>query len=88
MGLFCTATPDSSIKAETLTTGRPVESNREDGAISVLLAHIIATLSNDPVVTDEAMDFPRDWNSDHPTVSISGHLDGGRTICIHSLGMF
>lgn len=72
--------------AETLETGRPVESSRENGAVSVLLAHIIATQSFDAVVTDAAMDYPSDWDSTHLSPT-TGHRDGGRTICVHSLGV-
>ena len=55
--------------------------------MGVLLAHIIATQSFDAVVTDAAMDYPPDWDSAHPTPATVGHRDGGRTICIHSLGV-
>jgi GNAT superfamily N-acetyltransferase len=71
----------------TLKTGRLVESGRENGAIAVLLAHIVATLSHDMVVTDNAMDYPPDWNSEHPARAIVGHQEGGRTVCVHSLGV-
>jgi GNAT superfamily N-acetyltransferase len=53
----------------------------------VLLAHIIATQSFDPVVTDAAMDYPQDWDSAHPNPATVGHRDGGRTICLHSFGV-
>jgi ribosomal protein S18 acetylase RimI-like enzyme len=53
----------------------------------VLLAHIVASRTNDEVVTDEAMDYPRDWNDSQPAASTVGHQEDGRTICIHSLGV-
>jgi len=88
LGLFCTATPDSDIPAETLKTGRPVETSRKDGAIAVLLAHIIATRSKDEVVTDKSMDYPLDWDSLHPAGTTTvGHQEDGRTICLHSLAV-
>jgi GNAT superfamily N-acetyltransferase len=87
LGLFCTAAPDSNIPAETLLTSRKVETSREDGAVGVLLAHIVATMSNDEVVTDEAMDYPRGGDSPYQTASKVGHQEDGRTICLHSLGV-
>lgn len=33
------------------------------------------------------MDYPADWDSAHPIVTSVGHRDGGRTICVHSLGV-
>lgn len=39
------------------------------------------------MVTDAAMDYPSDWDSAHPAAATVGHRDGGRTICIHSLGV-
>jgi GNAT superfamily N-acetyltransferase len=87
LGIFCTATPDSNIPAETLKTGRLVESGRQNGAIAVLLAHIVATMSLDSVVTDNAMNFPHGWDSERPPAVTTGHQEGGRTICVHSLGV-
>jgi ribosomal protein S18 acetylase RimI-like enzyme len=87
IGLFCTALPDSNIPAPTLKTGNAVETCRPNGAVSVLLVHIVATKSNDFVVTDEAMDYPRDWDSLKPEKSPLGHQEDGRTICIHSLAV-
>lgn len=85
LGLFTTALPSSKMPAETLSTGQPTETGRENGAVSVLMAHIVCTQTNDPVVTDEAMDMPRDWISNNPPVSKSGHQESGSTICLHSL---
>ncbi|KAI1744139.1 hypothetical protein F4680DRAFT_444171 [Xylaria scruposa] len=92
MGLFCTVVPSKTgdWDIETLHTAHPVETGRNDGAVSVLLAHVIATRSRDEVVTDDAMDYPRDYkvaknsNGDRPRV---GHQDTGRTFCIHSLAV-
>lgn len=54
----------------------------------MLLAHVIATRSNADVVTDEAMDYPRDWNSMPLTTSSKiGHREDGRSICVHSLAV-
>ncbi|KAH7377905.1 hypothetical protein BKA66DRAFT_380439, partial [Pyrenochaeta sp. MPI-SDFR-AT-0127] len=46
-----------------------------------LLAHIIGTRTNSVVITDAAMDYPRN-NTAAPGV---GHQPHGRTIAIHSL---
>lgn len=70
-----------------METGRLVETGRKNGDIAVLLAHVVSTLSSDPVVTDKAMDYPRDWNSANPGAATTGHIDGGRTICLHSLAV-
>jgi GNAT superfamily N-acetyltransferase len=87
LGLFCTATPDSNYPSESLKAARPVETGRKNGALSVLMAHVVSTLSNDPVVTDNAMDYPRDWNSGNAGPKHIGHQDGGRTVCLHSLAV-
>ncbi|KAI1437200.1 hypothetical protein GGR50DRAFT_119988 [Xylaria sp. CBS 124048] len=100
MGLFCTVVPSEETKdwdIETLHTAHPVETGRDDGAVSVLLAHIVATRSYGDVVTDEAMDYPRDYKTTTPTTTPTttskkksdklGHQETGRTICIHSLAV-
>ena len=79
--------PGSGINAETLETGRPVETSRKDGAISVLLGHIVSTKTTTPTVTDESMDYPRDWGSQSPTPTNLGHIEGGRTIVLHSVAI-
>jgi len=38
-------------------------------------------------VTDESMDYPKDWNSDHPAHSDVGHQEAGRTIVLHSVAI-
>jgi len=86
LGLFTTATP-GSLEAATLATSNIVETGRENGALGVLLAHVVATRGTEDVVTDEAMDYPRDWNSEHPKPSTKGHREDGRTICLHSFAV-
>ncbi|OBT75396.1 hypothetical protein VF21_05680 [Pseudogymnoascus sp. 05NY08] len=87
LGLFCTATPDSDIPAATLSTGKPVETSRANGAVSVLLAHVVATKTRDALATDIAMDYPRDWESLKRDERKEGHHEDGRTICVHSLAV-
>ncbi|KAI1116921.1 acyl-CoA N-acyltransferase [Nemania sp. NC0429] len=100
-GIFCTVVPSKAKgwEIDTLHTANPVETGRNDGAVSVLLAHIVATRSHDDVVTDKAMDYPDAYkaaknnkignhshanNNGKPNV---GHQDTGRTVCIHSLAV-
>ncbi|KAI0150450.1 hypothetical protein GGR57DRAFT_504448 [Xylariaceae sp. FL1272] len=92
MGVFCTVVPsaiaDTGFDLSTIHTAHPVETSRDDGAVSVLMAHIIATRSHDTVVTDKAMDYPRDYASvKTKTRSELGNQEDGRTLCIHSLAV-
>ncbi|KAI1306871.1 hypothetical protein F5Y03DRAFT_394308 [Xylaria venustula] len=95
MGVFCTVVPTNTQgwEIDTLHTARPVETGRSDGAVSVLLAHIVATRSHDYVVTDDAMDYPQGDNTaragrnDANGSGIVGHHEFGRTVCIHSLAV-
>ncbi|CAN8102188.1 unnamed protein product [Discula destructiva] len=70
----------------TLEAAHPVETNRSDNAKSVLLAHIIATASNSEVVSDKDMDIPANWKVEKGKGEV-GHLEGGKTICLHSLAV-
>ncbi|KAI1344611.1 hypothetical protein F5Y15DRAFT_411436 [Xylariaceae sp. FL0016] len=89
MGVFCTVAPKNAkdFEIETMKTAHPVETNRDDGAVGVLMAHIIATRSNDKVVTDAAMDYPRDYATVKQNTTGLGHHELGRTVCIHSLAV-
>jgi len=87
LGIFCTVIPDSGIQAETFTTGKPVETGRRNGAISVLLGHVVAAKITSPVVTDDSMAYPSDWNAQNPALSNLGHQESGRTIALHSVAI-
>ncbi|KAI1321993.1 hypothetical protein F5Y16DRAFT_387935 [Xylariaceae sp. FL0255] len=100
MGVFCTVVPAKahaeSFDMDTLGTARPVETGRDDGAVSMLMAHIIATRSHDDVVTDDAMGLPlpqhSGGSSDEKGVEQRqrqrlGNQESGRTLCIHSLAV-
>ncbi|TVY35229.1 Polyamine N-acetyltransferase [Lachnellula subtilissima] len=87
LGIFCTVDPKTDFKAETLATGKPIETSRKNGAISVLLGHVVAVKTNDPLATDGSMDYPKDWDSAHPQPSTVGHQEAGRTIVIHSVAI-
>ncbi|KAI0396372.1 hypothetical protein F5Y17DRAFT_118272 [Xylariaceae sp. FL0594] len=75
MGVFCTVVPaiaqTQGWEIETLKTAHPVETDRGDGALSVLLAHIVATRTHEVVVTDGAMDYPRDFKTARSSSSSS-----------------
>ncbi len=73
MGIFVTVEPGSGLQAETLATGRPVETSRTNGAISVLIGHVVAAKTNDKTATDASMSVPEDWNSPHPKPTELGH---------------
>lgn len=89
MGLFCTAPPEKAKEAglETAEAAKPVETDRADGAVSVLLAHIISTASNNKVVTDDDMLYPKDWKTSGLTGHKVGHQQDGRMVAIHSLAV-
>lgn len=79
--------PGSGVEAETIATGRPVETSRKNGAINVLLGHVIATKTTDPTATDNSMGVPEDWNSPTPKPTNLGHKEAGRTIVLSSVGI-
>jgi len=87
LGIFCTAIPGSDFEAETLATGHPIETSRRNGAISVLLGHIVATKTEESVATDDSMGYPKDWESPHSQPGQIGHKEGGRTIVLHSVAI-
>ncbi|KAI1823105.1 acyl-CoA N-acyltransferase [Xylaria intraflava] len=88
MGVFCTVVPSNTKgwEIDTLHTAHAVETGRDDGAVSVLLAHILATRSHTDVITDDAMDYPRDYKT-AKNGSKLGHQETGRTVCVHSLAV-
>lgn len=89
MGLFCTVVPSQAkdFDIETLATARPVETDRADKAVSVLLAHVVSTRSCSDVVTDNDMDYPRDWRERGGRSAAVGHQEAGRTLAMHSLAV-
>lgn len=89
LGLFTTVNPNTrdSRRIDTFDTSELVETDRKNGARHCLVAHIVATKSTSDVVTDEAMDYPKDWNSESRSHSTLGHREEGRTICLHSLAV-
>ncbi|KAL2258509.1 hypothetical protein VTK26DRAFT_8163 [Humicola hyalothermophila] len=54
--------PAAALSAiETFPHARPVETDRADGAVSVLLAHIVATRCRGDVISDADMAVPKGW---------------------------
>lgn len=72
---------------ETLASAKPVETHRADGAVSVLLAHIVSTSSLSETVTDSDMGYPTDWRTRAGKSTDVGHQESGRTIALHSLAV-
>ncbi|RFU28270.1 hypothetical protein B7463_g8065, partial [Scytalidium lignicola] len=87
LGIFCTMIPGSGVSVATLPAACPVESARPDGAVSVLLGHVVATKTVGPVASDNSMGIPPDWASAHPPASELGHQEHGRTIVLHSVAV-
>lgn len=89
MGIFCTVSPESAKgwEIDTYKTAKPVETGRNDGAVSVLFAHIVSTRTSGAIVTDDAMDYPRDFRTSKPNKTGLGHLEEGRTVALHSLAV-
>jgi len=90
LGVFLTVIPEQAKKAglETLSTARPVETGRVDGAVSVLLAHIISTRCRGDIITDADMGYPKDWRTrGGRTDENLGHQEAGRTVGVHSLAV-
>lgn len=74
-------------EVSTSSFGRVVETGRGDGTVGILMAHISGTKTKEEVVTDEAMDYPKDWDSENRTPSTKGHQEDGRTIALHSFAV-
>lgn len=88
-GVFCTIPPEQvqDFQIETMAASKPVETGREGGALHVLCAHAISTMGKAPVVTDDDMDWPKDWKAPAFKGSGIGHQEDGRTACLHSLAV-
>ncbi|KAK4193938.1 acyl-CoA N-acyltransferase [Podospora australis] len=93
LGVFCTVVPEQVAKKGwerdilTLASARPVETDRADGAVSVLLAHIVSTRCKGDVVSDADMDYPKDWRTRSGKSADVGHQETGKTIALHSLAV-
>lgn len=91
LGVFLTVIPERAAKLglETLPHAKPVETGRADGAVSVLLAHVIATRCRGDIITDADMAYPEEWRSQAGRAAGQdvGHQEGGRTVGLHSLAV-
>ncbi|KAK0629790.1 hypothetical protein B0T17DRAFT_589473 [Bombardia bombarda] len=90
LSVFCTVVPAQAAKGwtiETLASAKPVETDRPDKAVSVLLAHIVATKCCGDVVGDSDMDYPEDWRTRGGRSADVGHQESGRTVALHSLAV-
>lgn len=87
--MFCTAAPDQTTgwEIETLATAKPVETDRPDKAVSVLLAHIVSTRCCGEAIADQDMEYPKDWRSLRGKSVDVGHQESGRTVALHSLAV-
>ncbi|KAK3292309.1 uncharacterized protein B0H64DRAFT_226502 [Chaetomium fimeti] len=91
LGLFLTIIPERAAKLglETLPLAKPVETGRADGAVSVLLAHVISTRCRGDIITDADMAYPEEWRSQAGRAAGQhvGHQEAGRTVGLHSLAV-
>lgn len=87
MGLFTTVQPkDTNTKFPTYRFARETEAGSPRK--TVLVAHILATLSNNVTVQDEDMALPTGWDTITPdTTKGIGHKMGGRSVVIHALAV-
>ncbi|KAK3318367.1 hypothetical protein B0H66DRAFT_602958 [Apodospora peruviana] len=89
LGLFCTVIPEQ-VKGwtiETLASAKPVETDRADKAVSVLLAHAVSTKCCGQTITDEDMGVPKEWRKLGGRSADVGNQESGRTIAWHSLAV-
>ncbi|KAK2067578.1 hypothetical protein P8C59_001305 [Phyllachora maydis] len=63
----------------------PLDSVSGDGAVSVLLAHVVSTICKGDMITDADMACPKDWRELGGRPMGSGHQRDGRTVAVHSL---
>lgn len=55
-----------------------------------LIAHVVASRTSSPNVTDKSMELPQNWKQERVSIEdgqVVGHEDWGSTIVIHSLGV-
>ncbi|KAF2732990.1 acyl-CoA N-acyltransferase [Polyplosphaeria fusca] len=88
-GLFSSGYATTSGKLGELIRSRkfPSIDSSDSDRRKVLLGHVIATKHTAPVVTDDSMDFAKDWKTKYQLAPPVGHNEDGETICLHSLGV-
>ncbi|KAK1755751.1 hypothetical protein QBC47DRAFT_195473 [Echria macrotheca] len=89
LGVFCTVVPSelNGWHIETLDTAREVETGRYNGALNVLVAHIVGTKCIGETITDKDMAIPEDWRTRKGKPADVGHQEVGTTVAIHSLAV-
>lgn len=85
LGLFSTFSPPYP-SLSTIPPARPPFSYQPQQK-SVLIAHVVATMTDTPHVTDFAMDYPPDWKSSDTRDDPRGHREQGRTLAVHSVAV-
>ncbi|KAF2237072.1 acetyltransferase [Viridothelium virens] len=86
-GLFTSAGPDSEANQLcTAATAEPVLTDEPDRKL-VLLGYVIVTKTDNPVVKDEDMALPENWQEQTTVDTRLGHKEQGRTIALHSLAV-
>ncbi|KAF2020108.1 acyl-CoA N-acyltransferase [Aaosphaeria arxii CBS 175.79] len=83
-GLFA---PKDTKVATPLPDNTPVYSENTPKDGEELIAHVIATRATAKTVRDQDMEVPKDWRKDPTAKTEVGHLQGGRTITLHSLAV-
>ncbi|KAF1913418.1 hypothetical protein BDU57DRAFT_482325 [Ampelomyces quisqualis] len=86
-GIFTSAYPTASGSVGEILKTRQFSSidSHDTDRKRILLGHVIATKSSSRLVTDEAMDYPKDWQTRYQLTPSTGHNEIGDTVCIHSL---
>ena len=60
----------------------------DEGDKLVLIAQLVSTMGNGPVVDEKDMEYPKNWRDPEATKDSSlGHKEGGRAVCVHSLAV-
>jgi len=92
LGLFCTVPPsvaeEHGLDIATYKTAKPVETGRPNGSVSVLVAHVVSTKCAGDLITDEAMDYPRNFKTNKGVPGPKGHQPQGHTVALHSLAVY
>ncbi|KAK2067577.1 hypothetical protein P8C59_001305 [Phyllachora maydis] len=77
--------PEFRAQVNTRKVPVPLDSVSGDGAVSVLLAHVVSTICKGDMITDADMACPKDWRELGGRPMGSGHQRDGRTVAVHSL---
>jgi Acetyltransferase (GNAT) family len=87
IGLFTTVNPGGeNTRLLTYNTSHPAETGSPRR--SVLMAHILVTLTTNQTVQEEDMALPPDWKEPNPKSAPElGHKLHGRTLALHSLAV-